>query len=175
MKQLKQILAATILAGALAACGSKPAETPAEAPAETPAEAPAETAEAAAAATAEDGQNPVMNVVGDYQADRCSVHVEAQDKDGALITVHWGGSATESSEWTMSGTFDAEKLTVYYQDGVKKNVVYDADGKVTSEEEVYVGGHGTFTFNVENNTLTWEEDQEKIADGMVFEFVPVVQ
>jgi len=175
MKQLKQILAATILAGALAACGSKPAETPAEAPAETPAEAPAETAETAAAATAEDGQNPVMNVIGDYQADRCSVHVEAKDKDGALITVHWGGSATESSEWTMSGTFDAEKLTVYYQDGVKKNVVYDADGKVTSEEEVYVGGHGTFTFNVENNTLTWEEDQEKIADGMVFEFVPVVQ
>ena len=175
MKQLKQILAATILAGALAACGSKPAETPAEAPAETPAEAPAETAETAAAATAEEGQNPVMNVIGDYQADRCSVHVEAKDKDGALITVHWGGSATESSEWTMSGTFDAEKLTVYYQDGVKKNVVYDADGKVTSEEEVYVGGHGTFTFNVENNTLTWEEDQEKIADGMVFEFVPVVQ
>ena len=175
MKLLKQILAATILAGALAACGSKPAETPAEAPAETPAEAPAETAEAAAAAPAEEGQNPVMNVVGDYQADRCSVHVEAQDKDGALITVHWGSSATESSEWTMSGTFDAEKHTVYYQDGVKKNVVYDADGKVTSEEEVYVGGHGTFTFNAENNTMTWEEDQEKIADGMVFEFVPAVQ
>lgn len=170
MKQLKQILAATMLAGALAACGSKPAETPAEAPAETPAEAPAETA-----AAAEDGQNPVMNVIGDYQADRCSVHVEAQGKDGALITVHWGGSAAESSEWTMSGTFDAEKLTVCYQDGVKKNVVYDADGKVTSEEEVYVGGHGTFIFNVENNTLTWEEDQEKIADGMVFEFVPAVQ
>lgn len=166
MKQLKQILAATMLACALAACGSKPAETPAE----TPAEAPAETA-----ATAEEGQNPVMNVVGDYQADRCSVHVEAQDKDGALITVHWGSSATESSEWTMSGTFDAEKHTVYYQDGVKKNVVYDADGKVTSEEEVYVGGHGTFTFNAENNTMTWEEDQEKIADGMVFEFVPAVQ
>lgn len=166
MKQLKQILAATMLAGALAACGSKPAETPAE----TPAEAPAETA-----ATAEEGQNPVMNVVGDYQADRCSVHVEAQDKDGALITVHWGSSATESSEWTMSGTFDAEKHTVYYQDGVKKNVVYDADGKVTSEEEVYVGGHGTFAFNAENNTMTWEEDQEKIADGMVFEFVPAVQ
>ena len=165
MKQLKQILAATMLAGALSACGSKPAETPAEAPAETPAEAPAETA-----ATAEEGQNPVMNVVGDYQADRCSVHVEAQDKDGALITVHWGSSATESS-----GTFDAEKHTVYYQDGVKKNVVYDADGKVTSEEEVYVGGHGTFTFNAENNTMTWEEDQEKIADGMVFEFVPAVQ
>ena len=139
MKQLKQILAAAILAGALAACGSKPAETPAEAPAETPAEALAETAEAAAAATAEEGQNPVMNVVGDYQADRCSVHVEAQDKDGALITVHWGSSATEYSEWTMSGTFDAEKHTVYYQDGVKKNVVYDADGKVMLIDEIASG------------------------------------
>lgn len=165
MKQLKQILAAAIMAGALAACGSKPAETPAEAPAEAPTET----------AAAEQGQNPVMNVVGDYQADRCSVHVEPKDKDGALITVHWGSSATESSEWTMSGTFDAEKHTVYYQDGVKKNVVYDSDGKVTSEEEVYVGGHGTFIFNAENNTLTWEEDQEKIADGMVFEFVPAAQ
>ncbi|MBQ8069168.1 MAG: hypothetical protein IJ201_12580 [Solobacterium sp.] len=165
MKQLKQILAAAIMAGALAACGSKPAETPAEAPAEAPTET----------AAAEQGQNPVMNVVGDYQADRCSVHVEPKDKDGALITVHWGSSATESSEWTMSGTFDAEKHTVYYQDGVKKNVVYDSDGKVTSEEEVYVGGHGTFIFNAENNTLTWEEDQEQIADGMVFEFVPAAQ
>ena len=165
MKQLKQILAAAIMAGALAACGSKPAETPAEAPAEAPTET----------AAAEQGQNPVMNVVGDYQADRCSVHVEPKDKDGALITVHWGSSATESSEWTMSGTFDAEKHTVYYQDGVKKNVVYDSDGKMTSEEEVYVGGHGTFIFNAENNTLTWEEDQEQIADGMVFEFVPAAQ
>jgi predicted small lipoprotein YifL len=164
MKQIKNALMAALLGCTLAACGSKPAEAPAE--------APAETAETAAEPAADEGQNPVMNVIGDYQADRCSVHVEAQDKDGALITVHWGNSATESAEWTMSGTFDAENHTVYYQDGVKKNVVYGSDGSVTSEEEVYTGGHGTFIFNAENNTLTWEEDQEHIADGMVFEYLP---
>ena len=27
----------------------------------------------------------------------------------------------------------------------------------------------------EDNTLTWEEDQEHIADGMVFEFLPAAE
>ena len=156
MKQLTKILAAAVLGCTIAACGSKPAEAP-------------------AGAAGGDGQNPVMNVVGDYQADRCSVHVEADGTDGARISVHWGSSASESAEWTMSGTFDTENHSVYYQDGVKKNVVYGSDGKITSEEEVYTGGHGTFIFNAENNTLTWEEDQEHIADGMVFEYISAAQ
>lgn len=170
MKEMSKVLAAAMIAGTLAACTSKPAETPAPAE-ETPAAAETAPAETAAAAQ-EDGQNPVMNVIGDYQADRCSVHVEAEGKDGVKFTVHWGSSATEASEWTMSGTFDAETTSVYYQDCVKVDRTYDDKGEVVTEGEVYTGGHGTFTFDFEKNTMTWTDDQEKVADGMTFELVP---
>ena len=134
MKEMSKVLAAAMIAGTLAACTSKPAETPAPAE-ETPAAAETAPAETAAAAQ-EDGQNPVMNVIGDYQADRCSVHVEAEGKDGVKFTVHWGSSATEASEWTMSGTFDAETTSVYYQDCVKVDRTYDDKGEVVTEGDI---------------------------------------
>ena len=41
----------------------------------------------------EDGQNPVMNFVGTYGADRATVLVEASEADSAKITVSWSSSA----------------------------------------------------------------------------------
>ncbi len=66
----------------------------------------------------------------------------------------------------MSGNFDEEGSYVYYTDCVKKTVIYNHDGTVKSTEEVYVGGKGSFTFK--DNTLTWEDLPEHIADGMTF-------
>ena len=120
------------------------------------------------------GQNPIMNFVGPYACDRATIQVEATDEEnGAKATVTWGGSVSETSEWTMSGTYDAESHVFTYSDGVKKNVVYKEDGSVESEEEVYKDGTGTMTFSegTEGPYLEWKDDKENVADGMTFKFV----
>lgn len=170
MKKLLSILLALAMIFSMAACSSKE-----EAPAEetTPAEETSEeTAEETAEETSEEGQNPVMNFVGDYASDRCTITVEAGEGNVANITVEWASSAAERSEWTMSGEFDEETTSVYYQDCTKKNLVFAEDGSVSSEETVYEGGHGTFTFNADEQTLTWTDDIENIADGAVFTVIP---
>ena len=126
------------------------------------------------ASAADDGQNPVMNFVGTYVCDRAAMQIEADGDAGAKVSVSWGGSATETAEWTMSGPFDTEGLVIEYHDCVKKDVTYNEDGDVASEEEVYTGGHGFITFG-ENNTLTWQDDIEHIADNMTFSFDPDAQ
>lgn len=123
-------------------------------------------------AAEEDGQNPIMNYVGPYVAGRGEIMIEADGMEDAKATVTWGSSAAEVSQWTLTGTFDPETKTIEYHDCVKKDQVYGEDGKVKSEEEVYQGGHGFMTFKdgKKGTTLTWQDDQEHIADDTTFEF-----
>ena len=200
MKKTLSILLVLVMILSLAACGSKDEETTA-AKEETTAEAAETTAEAKEETTAaptteaaetttqepapettteeetteaseEDGQNPVMNFIGVYAKDRASIQVEAQGAEDALITVSWSSSAAEHSEWTMSGHFDWETLTVEYNNCVKKDIVYTDEENFT-ETVAYENGTGAIVFG-ENGTLTWRDDQENVADGTVFEFVPPV-
>ena len=121
--------------------------------------------------SADDGQNPIMNFVGVYGNNRASIFIEADGEDGAKATVNWGSSAAETSTWIMSGSFDTETLTISYNDCVRTDYVYGEDGEVKSQEEVYVGGHGTIVFSEGDPlTLKWNDDQEHIADGTVFEY-----
>ena len=117
-----------------------------------------------------------MNFVGTYGLDRASIDVKADDTDNALFTVHWASSAAEFSEWTMSGALDTETLTVKYDNCVKKNYAFGEDGEVKSEETVYENGTGTITFvEGEPSGLTWDDEQEHIADGSLFQFVPAAE
>lgn len=116
----------------------------------------------------EDGQNPVMNYVGTYGSGRATVLVEASEADSAKITVSWSSSAAERSEWVMSGRFDPETLTMVYQDCVKTDVVLNEDGSVASNIVVYENGTGRIVFSQTGASLTWEDEMEHVADGMVF-------
>ena len=119
----------------------------------------------------EDSQNPVMNFVGTYAHDRCSILVEAGEGNHAKFNVRWGNSAAETVEWNMSGDFDEETMTVEYTDCVKKNLVFGTDGKVQSEETVYENGTGRIIFSEEGSLhLSWEDDQENAAEDMDFGF-----
>ena len=123
----------------------------------------------------DDGQNPVMNFIGYYVCDRANVLISADGDEGASAIVTWGSSAWENSSWMMSGTFDPETLRFEYHDCVRMDYVYDDNGDEVSQTEVYTGGHG-FMFFAEGDilTLTWQDDQENVADGMVFEYVGAV-
>ena len=155
-KKLKKwicLIAVLVMVFSLCACGAKDA------------------APAGSEAAAEDGQNPVMNFIGVYGHDRASIMVEADGMENAKITVTWGGSAAENAEWVMSGKFDPETLTVQYTDCVKTVYVWNEQGEIDSETVEYENGEGTITFtDGEALSLTWDDAQEHIADGTVFEY-----
>ena len=142
MKKITKMLALLmammmVFALGLSACGSK-AEEP---------------------AAADEGQNPVMNYVGNYVCGRACILIGATDENnGADAIVTWSSSAAENSTWVMSGTFDPETLQFEYHDCVKTDYVYKEDGEVESQEEVFTGGHGF---------------QEHVADDMVFEYTGI--
>jgi predicted small lipoprotein YifL len=168
MKKWISMIVVLVMVFSLAACASQKAPEESAAPAEkTDAAEPA-----APEGGEEDGQNPIMNFVGVYACDRASMTVEAADaKDGAKVTVTWSSSAAEHSEWAMTGTFDADKLTITYDDCVRTDVVFNEDGSVKSENVVYENGKGTITFSDgEKLSLTWDDAEENMADGMVFEY-----
>jgi len=129
-----------------------------------------------AALTEEDisGQNPVMNFIGRYYCDRCVMTVATKENSekGAEITVQWGGSAWESAEWRMSGDLDMETLTIEYDDCVKSEAVCKDGGELESETEIYRNGKGRIVFQsgLGSRNLMWEDDEEHIADGFVFEY-----
>ena len=119
-----------------------------------------------------DGQNPVMNFVGEYACDRAHALVECFGKDEARITVTWGSSAWESAQWDIVGRLDLDTLTISYS-GCTKSILTYADGsELLSQEVEYEDGTGTITFH-DDGTFTWHEDQSVYGTDMVFEWAPV--
>ena len=119
----------------------------------------------------EDGQNPVMNFIGEYQCDRAHALVECSGQDGALITIDWGSSAWETARWVIEGPFDTDSLTVAYSGCVKSVLTYGEDGELESEEVEYEDGTGTIVFH-DDGTFTWHDDQSENGEDMLFDWAP---
>ena len=115
----------------------------------------------------EDGQNPVMNFIGPYAADRANALVEAEGAADARITIEWGSSAWELARWEIVGTLDTDTLIVAYAGCTKTIVTYDDAGEVANEETVYEDGTGTVTFH-DDGTFTWHEDQSEYGEDLTF-------
>ena len=137
----------------LAACG-----TSAQAPVEQPAEVSQQPIDDSAI-VAEDGQNPVMNFVGIYNAgDSIEALVEADGANGARITVTYAGSPWFRNQTVMSGAFDAETLTVVFSNATLTEYTYNSQGDVAEETVSYSDGKGRAIFHPEDNTLTIVEE-----------------
>ena len=115
-------------------------------------------------------QNPVMNFIGEYQCDRAHATVMCSGFEDAWITIQWGSSAWELTQWDIFGTLNTDTLTINYSGCTKSNIVYDDNGEVKSQEPEYEGGTGTIVFN-NNGTFTWYEDQSEHSAGMVFTWI----
>ena len=115
-----------------------------------------------------DGQNPVMNFIGNYYGGRACINVEPEGTNDAKITVTWSSSYDQKAVWTMSGFFNEETTSVAYNNGIKKIVTYNEKGEVISEEVDSTNCKGVFVFD--NDGVTWDEQNEHIADNMVFKF-----
>jgi hypothetical protein len=131
-------------------------------------EAPVAVQESAVTEIINDGQNPVMNFIGNYYGGRAGINVEAQGTNEAKITVSWSNSYDSKAVWTMSGVFNEEATNVVYNNGIKKLVTFNEKGEVISEETLATDCSGVFVFSYDG--VTWDDFNEHIADGMVFKY-----
>ena len=119
----------------------------------------------------EDGQNPVMNFIGNYQWDRVNAHVECQGADSAIITIRWSSSVWEHAEWVIVGRLDTDTLTIAYTDCIKSVVTYNDEGEIENDELVYDDGTGTIVFAMDGS-FTWHDDRSEYGTDMVLRWVP---
>ena len=167
-KKLTVLLVSTAVLATMvtaAACAAKKASTKKAAAPDTVRKT---TATESAADLNDDGQNPVMNFIGNYYGGRACITVETKDADSALINVVWGDSYNTKAVWTMEGILNEEETSVSYDNGIKKMITLNEDGEVISEEIIYSSCKGVFVFSYDG--ITWDDFNEHIADGMVFRF-----
>ena len=120
----------------------------------------------------DEGQNPVMNWVGEYrclQAERAGAFVECGEGSNAIVRITWGSSAWEQAQWLIVGELDTDTLTVSYTGCIKTIVTYGEDGMITDEVTEYEDGTGTIVFD-EGTSFTWHEDQSEYGQDLVFEW-----
>lgn len=119
----------------------------------------------------EDGQNPVMNLIGIYEdetSQRAWMQIMTDGDKGGVVEIHWASSAFETTIWTFSGVFDTEDNTLPYENCVKTDYIYDEDGNETAEV-LYENGTGRLTVN-EDWSILWTDDVEDTGAECVFVF-----
>lgn len=126
--------------------------------------------EASSGEATDEGQNPLMNCVGEYQSGRAHAVLEAFGVDGFTLTIEWGDSAMSLAKWEIESFVDEETMTSSYI-CEKTYVTYNENGEVESEEVLSADDTGTIVFN-EDGTFTWHDDQSAYDEDMVFERVP---
>ena len=117
-----------------------------------------------------DWQNPVMNFVGSYQCDRAGATVECLGYDEAWISIEWASSASEVTNWVISGRLDTNTRSIAYDGCSKTDFVYDNGGEVISDDSEYEDIPGVITFN-DDGSFTWHRELPEGGEDMVFEWV----
>lgn len=101
----------------------------------------------------------------DTTSKRATAEISGSSADGAVITVHWGSSAFECTEWTMTLSRSEDGLLIY-KDCVCNNIETATDGTQTITE-VYADGSGFFGEN--SGILYWNGAADENCVDCVFE------
>ena len=113
-----------------------------------------------------DWQNPVMNVVGEYQSGNARATIECFGADEALITIELE-STDCLTRWFMFGRLNDAGDAIEYHDGHNENPILTENGEVKSEETEYNDGTGTLRF-AEDGGFTWHDDRSALGSDLVF-------
>lgn len=162
---------------AMTACGkgkeapASPQEAVQEAVEQTEAAQEAAEETVKEAAEAAEPENVLEDFVGDMDlsgswedevSKRASMDV-VKNEDGSYdITVHWGGSATETAIWTIHGEYDPTSGMLSYNEGNYSIHTVDDKGNETISGEEKTSG----AFMKEGNKLRWQDS--KNADAGLF-------
>nr|WP_297709076.1 hypothetical protein [uncultured Butyrivibrio sp.] len=113
----------------------------------------------------DDSQIQRYDFEGQYYAGRGNLSI-TQEADGSfLIEVWWGSSASEHSEWVMTGTYDEGANRITYSDCVKHDYTLKENGEVDTDVTAYTDGTGNIQI-VDGSTIVWTDDQDHIADDV---------
>lgn len=98
----------------------------------------------------------------DEVSKRASMDVTKNEDGSYDITVHWGGSATETAIWTIHGEYDPVSGMLSYEDGNYSIHTVDDKGNETISGEEKTSG----AFMKEGDKLRWQDS--KNADMGLF-------
>ena len=126
--------------------------------------------DAARNATASDGQNPMMNFIGNYTNGRAMMTANCISMTEASIDITWSSSACETTIWKMSGTVSSsnEGVTVTYSNCTKQHFKYTEDGQLISDDIEYENGTGSVDFLAADNNAYWYDAVEGAGAGTSF-------
>ena len=104
---------------------------------------------------------------GDYHDDiagRGNISITpAGEENQYNVTVHWGSSAFESAEWTMTATYYDSTGLLEYSDGTYFIRTYTDEENYTDDVK-YTDGGGCFWFE-DNGKLGWQSAESDV-DGI---------
>lgn len=101
----------------------------------------------------------------DETSQRASLEISQLEDEQYQILVSWSSSATENTEWRMTGRINNVN-DLEYMDGSKVNLTYDDDGNVVNEETVYSDAEGWFSLS--EGKLRWIDFKEEAASDCSF-------
>ncbi len=106
---------------------------------------------------------------GSYQ-DKVSQRATMQITGSAAdytVKIHWGGSASEASEWTFHGTFDTDGI-LRYTNGVKAVTKVDEGSGTSNITTEYSDGSGKLVSSSDGTSLYWIDDKAHEDNGATF-------
>ena len=118
----------------------------------------------------EDGTyDPLLGVWADSIAGRAMITVSKDAPQGPYrVEVRWSGSAWETAFWNMTAAPGEDGKSLRYEDCTHSVVTFSGeDGTEETWETLYENGTGAFLLS-DADELTWQDDEENAADGMVF-------
>ena len=100
-------------------------------------------------------------------AGRGSIEISKGDEEGSYkVFIHWGSSAFEASQWTMTAYPTGNGAELRYNDCTMTDIVFTSDDQST-ETVRYENGTGTFSL-LSTYELVWNDETGHAADDNVF-------
>lgn len=110
-----------------------------------------------------------VNLVGtwdDRYSQRATMEVRGGKNNVYRIHVHWGSTAFESENWTMTGTFNDSTGELTYKDCRRVTTTLDEADGPEQEDVHYTNGTGKFIYK--NGELSWHADNDPDVNDCVF-------
>lgn len=101
----------------------------------------------------------------DRISQRATMEVRGGKDQTYQIHIHWGSTAFESEDWTMTGTYNDSTGELTYKNCTRKTITLKEDGPET-ETVRYTNGTGKFLYK--NGELSWQAANDNDVNECIF-------
>ena len=125
-----------------------------------------ETSEAEEESKTADKTVILVGTWDDKMSQRATMEIRGGKGKTYQIHVHWGSTAFESDNWTMTGTFNDTTGELTYKDCKRVTTTLNEEDGPETEEVHYTNGTGKFLYK--NGELSWRADNDPDVNDCVF-------